>query len=94
MARVPEETLQGCSEDVQVQENGVCPLTKLWETEMADQANDAVGCFEWVSQLLGEAEVQGQGSLFDGKGKLLRQMGEEGCPRLEVSRKALDSCSG
>lgn len=69
-------------------------MTKLWETEMADQANNAVGCFEWVSQLLGGAEVQGQGSLFDGKWKLLRHMGEEGCLRLEVSRKALDSCSG
>lgn len=91
-ARVPEEMLQSCSEDVEVQENGVCHLTRLWGTEMADQTNDSVGCFEWFSHLLGEAEVQEQGSLFDGE--LQRQMGEEGRLRLEVSRKALDSYSG
>lgn len=92
MAKVPEEMLQSYSGDVEVQENGVCDLTKLWETDMADQANDSVGYSEWASRLLGEAEVQEQGSLFHGK--LLRQTGEEGCLQLGVSRKALDSYSG
>lgn len=59
---------------------------------MADQANDSVGCSQGASQILGGVEVQEQGGLLNRK--LLRQMGEEGCLQLGVSRKALDSYSG
>lgn len=58
MARAPDGMLQSCSGDVGVRENGVCRLTKLWETEMAEQTNGSAGCFERSFQLLGEAEVQ------------------------------------
>lgn len=78
MARAPDGMPKSCSGDVEVQENGVCRLTKLWETETAEH-DESEGCFEWSLQLLGEAEAWQQRSLSDEKLKLLRQPGQEGC---------------
>lgn len=69
MARAPDKMLQSCCGDVEAQKNGVCHLTKLWETEVADQAHNSVGYFGWFFQLLVDTEVQERGSPFDGKWK-------------------------
>ena len=59
--------LQSCRGDVEVQKNGVCHLTTLWETEVAGPAHNSVGCFGWSFQPLADTEVQEQGSPFVGK---------------------------
>lgn len=71
MARAPDKTLQSCCGDVEIQKNGVCHLTKLWETDVADQAHSSVGHFGGSFQLLVDTEVQEWGGPFDGKWKRL-----------------------